>query len=578
MLTQKRRIHRWKSPLLIATFFSIGFAMILAHCVLYAKLSGRIVGDSASQEEKIRFGTAFAFLTQICLSSSIWAIYTQWFWRIVKKTELTVAALNAAFGVDTSALSLLNPEMIRKVRIGSAMPFFAWTLLLLPFFTPATLCIYPSTDEVQVIAAIPYPDIASSNMNHKFAYSPPQRRGTIQFLDDKSGTFIGPRTILSTLSAATASLGDFLPIDLPFKNSAYSVTFFAPIIKCEDANSTDAKRMDDFLQEEMATKLSTNNEINSAYYGFVPTYNDTGHVFVASKPRQQTPSRATNQLWITFLLPIPDENGKRIKNRHYQICQPHNASYGLTISRQHGYQNVSGSYDILDAVPYPDDGPNDVSDMSYTAFIWAISDQLVGRLAWSARSNQSDTRLAEQFGIIDTPLRNTNLLGSLDLDAFYEFDEDYTLYANENRSLSDQRLQDKAKARNRTLDVLIEELSFNTTVSLMHNSLLTLKTSSLVHLTNDVNRYAYRRYGHFVPYALANLLTLVILIVGIYSYVKDGVMPDRKVQDILSAVKGAEIAQAVRSRKRSVTAVVVGGEFVLRAGPARVDSGGKERD
>jgi hypothetical protein len=39
--------------------------------------------------------------------------------------------------------------------------------------------------------------------------------------------------------------------------------------------------------------------------------------------------------------------------------------------------------------------------------------------------------------------------------------------------LSDQRLKDKAMARNRTLDVLIEELSSNLTVSMMHNRLLT---------------------------------------------------------------------------------------------------------
>jgi hypothetical protein len=39
--------------------------------------------------------------------------------------------------------------------------------------------------------------------------------------------------------------------------------------------------------------------------------------------------------------------------------------------------------------------------------------------------------------------------------------------------LSDQLLEDKAMARNLMLDVLIEELSFNLTVSMMHNRLLT---------------------------------------------------------------------------------------------------------
>lgn len=53
-LFTKRYIHRWKSPLLMLGFFIIGVAMSLAHCIFYPKLKGRIVGNSDSQEEKLR--------------------------------------------------------------------------------------------------------------------------------------------------------------------------------------------------------------------------------------------------------------------------------------------------------------------------------------------------------------------------------------------------------------------------------------------------------------------------------------------------------------------------------------------
>ena len=43
-------------------------------------------------------------------------------------------------------------------------------------------------------------------------------------------------------------------------------------------------------------------------------------------------------------------------------------------------------------------------------------------------------------------------------------------------------------------------------------------------------------------------------------------MPDKKFQDIVSAAEDPEIIQVVRSRKRSMTAVVVGDKIVLRAG------------
>lgn len=39
---------------------------------------------------------------------------------------MSISALNAAYSADTSVLSLLNLEMLRKLRIGSALAFFAW--------------------------------------------------------------------------------------------------------------------------------------------------------------------------------------------------------------------------------------------------------------------------------------------------------------------------------------------------------------------------------------------------------------------------------------------------------------------
>jgi hypothetical protein len=76
--------------------------------------------------DKDRWGTAFAFLAQICLGAGVWTAYTQWVWRTLKKKEFRMATLNAAFGVETSVLSLMNIDMWKKLRVGSVMAFFAW--------------------------------------------------------------------------------------------------------------------------------------------------------------------------------------------------------------------------------------------------------------------------------------------------------------------------------------------------------------------------------------------------------------------------------------------------------------------
>jgi hypothetical protein len=73
-----------------------------------------------------RLGTAAAFLSQISMSASIWKCYTQWLWRSVGKTSMSIPTLNDVFGADTSVLSFLNLDMLQKFKVGYFMALFAW--------------------------------------------------------------------------------------------------------------------------------------------------------------------------------------------------------------------------------------------------------------------------------------------------------------------------------------------------------------------------------------------------------------------------------------------------------------------
>lgn len=294
--------------------------------------------------------------------------------------------------------------------------------------------------------------------------------------------FIGSRTALNLITTATSSFGEILPADLPYNNSAYSISFFAPIVKCNKANEAETRQIHGFLMEQLATISDTRIETDNTYYSFVPTYNGPGNNLTAVwHPRQQTPSKPINELWMTFLRPELNVTGHRKKVRHYQVCKPHNALYDLSISKYHGVQKVSGKYTLGETITFPIDSSNKSSNMtqhSYTAFMWAFCDQLVGKFAWfNQTTGQSTPQVAAQFGVVDSPVQRTSLLGSRDFDAFFDLDEEKKLYEDQDidkiYDLSDQRLRDKTLARNRTLDVLIEELSFNITVSLLHNRLLT---------------------------------------------------------------------------------------------------------
>jgi hypothetical protein len=74
----------------------------------------------------LRHGTAFAFLTQLALTASVWTSYTQWLWRTVKKKQWTIDGLNKAFSVDLAPTSILNADMFRNFKIGTFIAFFTW--------------------------------------------------------------------------------------------------------------------------------------------------------------------------------------------------------------------------------------------------------------------------------------------------------------------------------------------------------------------------------------------------------------------------------------------------------------------
>ncbi|CAG5188114.1 uncharacterized protein ALTATR162_LOCUS11876 [Alternaria atra] len=115
-----------------------------------------------------------------------------------------------------------------------------------------------------------------------------------------------------------------------------------------------------------------------------------------------------------------------------------------------------------------------MTQRAYAAPVWVVCDQLVGKLAWlNDTSIEDEQQAAAQFSAIDSPIQRTKK----------------ELYKDQNMStafdLSDQLLEDKAMARNLMLDVLIEELSFNLTVSMMHNRLLTDMANTTVKLTTE---------------------------------------------------------------------------------------------
>lgn len=82
----------------------------------------------------------------------------------------------------------------------------------------------------------------------------------------------------------------------------------------------------------------------------------------------------------------------------------------------------------------------------------------------------------------------------------------------------------------------------------------------------NVNRYGYEPTGLILPYVLANFFTAIVVGAGCISYMRHGVLGDKRFSDIASASRDPEIVHAVQNpRKTSLQVIVVDGKPVFQA-------------
>ena len=336
--------------------------------------------------------------------------------------------------------------------------------------------------------------ISNATKGKYFAYYTPLNMTDPAARND-SFSLSGPRSILARLSTATAASGQILPITPPFPNSSYSIQFVGPYVSCDTANSTVEQFLDAFLKQYDGALQQDSLNKTWAYYAFVPTFdrdddlstielNGTSISAMDQTRLQQKPWNATNELWMKFTRYLRDDHGnlvfdegqRKIPEPKYVSCNLWNASFNTKFSYESWNQTIQfNDITLLNPVSYPSvqpDQSSDLAQLSYASFFWALSDQVVGSMsAINSTQNSSTVRI---YASISTGIERNSLLGSNDLDYFFDLasSKTFEVASHAGFQLSDQRLADKALARNRTLPDLIQELSANMTVSLLSDTFL----------------------------------------------------------------------------------------------------------
>ncbi|KAA8573449.1 hypothetical protein EYC84_005034 [Monilinia fructicola] len=537
----------WRSPILMGGNLLIGILASIAHHVFYNCMVGKQVGDEHSQQWTLRYGTTFAFVSQVCLVSSVGFAYTQWLWKSLyhKDTKVSVNCLDAAFVADTCVLSMLNTEMLWKLKLGSLLAMAAWSLPIASLLAPGTLFVMPSTKVIQRAANVSSLDMYGPNQASRFTYSAPVN-------NQQNQLFLGPRTIITRLSTATATQGQILPINAPFSNATYDIQFYAPTVKCNAADAATSKIIENFRQQSIVNITGSTKEISNYYYSFVPNLGNYGNsslpnngVSLVPQMRVQQPQNASNELWMAYTRYSRSESFET--EDHYTVCALHNASYNLNVTFEEGIQTVTQkSLEILDIVPYPDiNTPISNSLMvqhAYSAYMWSLTDLIVGSIGIFQAPPSHPDLPSTYFSEITTQIAHTSLLGSSDLDAFFERRSNDPMGKN-NTIVGDQRAQDIKLARNATLESLIEELAWNITCSFMNSNLLSPSLNTSVLSTTYINVYAYHSSTLLISYGIAILIAFIANALGAYAYHINGRSHNKSFSAILAATRDSEFGR-----------------------------------
>lgn len=347
--------------------------------------------------------------------------------------------------------------------------------------TPATLSVDLILRDHSLIVQVPSLNISDPNQAHRYAYATASKDAS----DPRLETYLRPRTILNRLAEATGTTGEILQIPPVFVNATYELQFFGPTVKCNDANKSVTEQIVAAIDRSKSIKDSSIEEIQNSYFAMVPdlsvngTKSQEGVVQAANHSDTSSAMHGSNQLWLGFSRNQVGVDGKIQVRPHYLQCSLYNTSYHVNFSFVQGAQSLKllNASKPLNAIDYPN-GPSESDkaqmNMAYTSFMWVLSDQLTGSIAFYRNISKESNPKGEIWSEITSNIQNTALLGSSDLQSFFDFNAN--LYPSKKGTkkgkVSDQRAEDIALAQNRTLDVLIEELSSNITLSLMSSDLL----------------------------------------------------------------------------------------------------------
>ena len=289
--------------------------------------------------------------------------------------------------------------------------------------------------------------------------------------------------IVQRVAVATADTGNILLVNPPFLNSTYQLQFSGPKVECEAADPLLVQDIDILIEKQISVADASSITQKIDYFAFVLINSSTNSTSILGYPisvisgnRVEQPANATNQLWLAF---SRYSNGSSCQNpsnisRQHMVCTLCNAFYTVNLTFENGIQTINGSNYTLGEVVYPVANAS-VLSISPNLHTLRVSGGLVIRLSdlWDYTTRSWPT---EAPGVISVRFRLTSkiplcLVAQISMCSSIGSTIARAASRNACPSVS-QRAQYIGLTRNDNLNILIPELSFNTTMSFLTNDLL----------------------------------------------------------------------------------------------------------
>lgn len=548
----QKRWAKSSSVFIMSSCFIAGTGFAIGHHFYYQWLSGKIVGDTEKQQWALRIGNLFAAVVATLLKIAIGSAYIQYIWLRLKQKHVSLGTIDAAFQAMDNLISLVIPELLKRMSIALIMVLVCWCIPIAQVFPPATLSV-GSCDfhtEALIEASVPFLSYRAMKTN----------------MDSENTTSLygnnqNPTMEFRSLTNVVASTGQVLQpyIIHPDTNYTYTTGVHLPRLQCQKStpsqfilNETSLSNWLNITQLDAVLPPKVN--MTSFAYEWI----ESGGMYVNdsySYPKNFTMDGQIDYLAMAgTVIEMGEGSGVNAVDDPSLLYSLLNTYTGRIY-----IATFTGTLNILECIAYNSSFELEVTVKQDTSTVSVKSRNDVGPV-WPINLNDLKNdikfnwprKLYVQYWFIQLCY---SILGYTVEDDLGNIGSTILAKSDEYQSLLEQKQIEEGRnvtplshVPGKHLSQMIEELSVNTSLSLMSDPGYCIPIKTIANYITAETVYKYKPENLLISYGVMLLCTLAIIVVGIDSFRRNGTTYDNLVSTIGASMQNVEMAEVLQNK------------------------------